>query len=433
MLRLLARARTFGVGVALATASLGIAAPVPAAASPAEPAIIGVGHFDPVNQQFDPVSMSQIPGGRFWQYFDFFARGVTVQTGTTLDFRTAPNEFHVVALAKDGPAFRALQPIFVPDSDDPSAAGSGAPKVSFGPGAVTLFNPPGCGIGPLPDCAPFDGVNPIIAGSIGGQPLGPVDGPGATAAIASHSADWRVTVTAAPGTYNYLCLIHPEMNGTLTVVPAGSAVTNQKEISRLSALQFAQDHAQALRVENAGTVWHPDGAGHRVFEAHASAQTPNGHVGLLEMLPRSLKLQVGDSVHWSWAAGVELHTVTFPANNSILPQPTGIDCADGSYAPFNLNGPPPAILPCAPEPGEATAPPFIPFELIFDPGNARPGQLNDPSTLVNSGVLVGADYGLSPAVQDWSAVANTVGTFAYQCTLHDWMQGSLTVVQKASA
>jgi plastocyanin len=40
---------------------------------------------------------------------------------------------------------------------------------------------------------------------------------------------------------------------------------------------------------------------------------------------------------------------------------------------------------------------------------------------------VGADYGLTPSVQDWSAKASAPGTYAYQCTIHDWMRAVVQV------
>jgi hypothetical protein len=67
------------------------------------------------------------------------------------------------------------------------------------------------------------------------------------------------------------------------------------------------------------------------------------------------------------------------------------------------------------------------FEVAADPGNARPGDLIDPTAVVDSGVLVGADYGLVPSAQDWSANANAPGTYLYQCTIHDWMRALVQV------
>src|SRR5689334_3169525 len=82
--------------------TLGLAAALPATVASASDGAtlkIGVGHTDPDNQQFSDRIGSPISGGRVWSYTDFFTREVTVSSGTTLDFQTPPDEFHVVALA----------------------------------------------------------------------------------------------------------------------------------------------------------------------------------------------------------------------------------------------------------------------------------------------------------------------------------------------
>jgi hypothetical protein len=48
----------------------------------------------------------------------------------------------------------------------------------------------------------------------------------------------------------------------------------------------------------------------------------------------------------------------------------------------------------------------------------------------NSGVLLGADYGPlygNFGASSWSVAAAQPGTYAYQCTIHDWMTGALQV------
>jgi plastocyanin len=151
------------------------------------------------------------------------------------------------------------------------------------------------------------------------------------------------------------------------------------------------------------------------------------------MMPRNLNLSVGDSVHWTWGSESELHTVSFPANSPTLPPPFIPDCGGPGTDDIFIPAPNPANSYCGDSP-----PSFANFEIAGDPGNARPGELTNTKAFVDSGLLVGADYGLTPSVQDWTATAGTPSTsapsaastpvrFAYQCTVHDWMQAAVTV------
>lgn len=434
------RLRRFVAVGAVLMLGLVVALPASADSGSGQTLRIGVGHRDADNQQFSTTSGNPIDGGRVWSYTDFFTREITIHSGDTLDFQTPPNEFHLVALASSGPGLRAALPIFRPDnepapeSSDPVAPGSGVAKVLFGPGAFALMAPPTCGVtlAGQPNCT-FDGSTPVIAGGIGGghikkllQSLPPLNKK-VTPANFNGTVDWNVTVNAAPGDYNYLCLIHPDMNGTLHVVAGGAATTTQGAINAQSLAQFAADKAEGqarYAADNAPTVESTDGAGHKTWAAHAGDNTADGKVAFFEMMPRNLNLAVGDSVHWTWGTEAELHTVSFPANTSTLPPPFIPDCGftpgtDDIFLPPDATHPMPY---CGDFPPSQAG-----FELAGDPGSARPGNLSSTNDLVDSGVLVGAHYDLTPSVQDWSANASAPGTFAYQCTIHDWMQATVTV------
>jgi hypothetical protein len=101
------------------------------------------------------------------------------------------------------------------------------------------------------------------------------------------------------------------------------------------------------------------------------------------------------------------------------PSPFGFDCGT-SYVGVG----PGLVIPCY-EPGDKT------FEVIGDPGNAGPGSpLRDPATLLDAGVLGGNGYDVSPSAQSWWITADaqsTAGTYRFQCTIHDWMQGFVIV------
>lgn len=425
--------RLRGVAAVVASLSLGLAVMMPASANaPVGPKtlVIGVGHVDDANQEMN--------APRFFSYTAFYTPTVTVHTGDILDFQTAQNEFHVVALAPSGPALRASAPIFLPDFDPLGpggvpdvAAGSGAPKALFGPGSFSLFNPPTCGVEAVgqPDCT-FDGINPLSLGAIGGGHIRKFLQPHAkpTPALFNGVVDSHVVINAPPGTYDYLCLLHPGMNGKLTVVAPQQPTTTQGAINADSLALFAADRANALALEAADSTptFTPDALGHKVFQAHMSDNTADQRVGIFEMMPRTLNLAVGDSVQWKQSQEVEIHSVSFPANSSLLPQVQGFDCGT-SFMGLSFNGPPPTPPACA-EPLFTLPNGTVIPEIILDPGSARPGHLTDPvGTLVDSGVLVASGYNLSPSVQDWSAIADKAGTYPYQCIVHDFMQATISV------
>lgn len=423
------RLRGFAAAATMLTVGLAVALPASADSGGGQTLRIGVGHSDPDNQQFSTATGNPIDGGRVWSYTDFFTREVTIHSGDTLDFQTPPGEFHLIAVAKNGPALRTGLPLFAPDLEDPVAPGSRVAKVLLGPGAFALMNVPSCGLEQIgqPNCA-FDGNAPQIAGGIGGAHLKKLvqamsGTKKVTPAAFNGTVDWNVTINAGPGDYNYLCLIHPKMNGTVHVVAADQTATAQGTINAESLTQFAADKAegQAKYTADNTPTFNLDAQGHKVFDGHVSDNTMDGHVSFFEMMPRNLNLRLGDSVHWTWGPSSELHTVAFPTDSLNLPPPFVPDC--GQFGGDDVG---PLATPMGPYCGDFPPTPTG-FELAADPGNARPGDLSNPAALVDSGVLVGADYGLQPSVQDWSANANAPGTYAYQCTIHDWMRATVTV------
>jgi plastocyanin len=357
----------------VASVVLPLAMQVPASAQ-SGPLVIGVDHLDLANQQFAL--------GRAFSYTDFFSRDVTVHTGDSLHFHGAAT-FHVIALASNAADARTSFPLFLSDTDDPAAPGSGTSKLRFGPAGFAAFAPPSCGLS-LSTACDFTGAN---------IPITPLPG----------GADWFVQVNAAPGTYNYFCYIHPGMQGTLNVVGPNIPTTTQDQIDAKSFGQFISDRAEALDVEAADNIVSFTGGdpGTRTYQVHVGASAANDHVAILEMMPGSLSLTPGDSVQYLWSDPHEAHSVTFPASADVP-----------DFAPEF-------------EPGEVP-----PFEIVADPGNAASGTLlTSPATLVDSGVLIGTAYGV-PSSQSWSAATGggtASGAYTFHCVIHDFMVGTLRV------
>jgi plastocyanin len=393
--------------------------------------VVGVDYGDRANQH--------TAQHRLFEYTDFFTRAVSVHTGDTLNFRATPGSFHIVALAPDETAGRAAYPVAFPDPlDKTPATGTGGPKISLGPSNFSITGgstqgggtiaqnpngPPVCGTA-IPGQQPctFKGGDDV-------EVAGP--NPGFDAQGNPVPADWKIVINAPPGKYSYFCYIHPGMDGTLTVVDPSQPATTQAQIDAAALTQFAADRDAALAVEQAANVPSFTGGapGTRTYQIKVGVGTDK--VAIDEMLPRQTPtLSPGDKVQYVWPDPHNVHTVSFPTNSKQLPGPFGFNCGTSFQSP--PNGPP-----------QAGAPPFQPCllpgatrpDFIADPGNASAGSaLTDPAAIVDAGVHFGTGYNV-PGPQQWSIVVNgstKAGTYNYQCTLHDWMQGSLAVVAGAS-
>lgn len=397
-------------------------------ASTPQTLVVGVDYADRANQNPDQ--------HRIFEYTDFFTRAVTVHTGDTLNFRAAPGSFHIIALAPDEASGRATYPVGFPDPlDKTTAIGTGGPKIALGPSNFSITGgsthgggtiaqnpngPPVCGT-----AAP--GQQPCtFAGGDDIENAGP--NPGLDAAGNPTPADWKIVINAPPGTYSYFCYIHPGMNGTLTVAAPSQPATTQAQIDAAALTQFTADRDAALAAETAASVPAFTGGapGTRTYQVAVGIGTDK--VAIDEMLPRQVPtLSPGDKVQYNWKDVHNVHTVSFPTDNKQLPAPFGFNCGTSFQSPPGPGAPPsgpPCMLPGASRP-----------DFIADPGNTPSGTaLTDPAAIVDSGTIFGTAYKV-PGPQQWSVVvdsATKAGSYNYQCLVHDWMQGSLTVVAGAS-
>jgi plastocyanin len=392
--------------LAALSAALVLASQAPYAASAATSGpsklFIGVDHVD--TDHPNPAADHAL-----FEYTDFFSREVTVHKGETLVFDTRPGAFHIVALSLNEQQARAAYPVALLDTDDPVAPGSQHDKIQFGPsngpirggslhGGGTIGGPndlPTCGLSGQPVCH-FSGGDDV-------ESQGGVAGFGPTGPTTVH---WSIQIDANPGQrYNYFCFIHPGMRGHFTVVPDSVPSTTQADVNAASALQFGADRNAARATERAGNeVRFTGGApGTRTYDVNVGMTSADRHVAIDEMLPQHLNIVQGDKINYHWADPHNVHTVGFPADETKLPPP---------FMPDGTSG------------DEAT-------EFVGDPGNAPPGTLlRHTSSVVDAGLFIGTGYGVQPTVQLWSVKTSDstdLATFTYQCTVHDFMHGSVTV------
>ena len=381
---------------ALATAQLGIASgPVLAAA----PSLV-VAADNP----------AAVPAGHNWSFNDFFPRVLSVPQGATVGF--AIKGFHTATLLPAGTTAAqdlSAHGIVQADTDDtiPNVNGS-SHLVEAIPNILPI--PGGCGTATTP-CT-FDGSSAISSGA----PFGPPTGP------------FVVTVTAAPGTYVFHCRVHPLMSGTLTVVASTSAGTTPADLASAAAAQTSADVAAAYAAETAASAAgvHHNTDGTTTWTLAAGTSDLDGHVAILEMLPRNVTIKAGDTVTWDAKAVNEPHTVTFPTE---LHTDLVALCEAGTID-----------TPATP----TVIPPTSPFDFACGTGPANEVEtgggngvttVSSPATVSDSGWIMSASelnaFGLptTAASATWTVrfTGAVAGTYTYLCQIHDGMKGTITI------
>lgn len=215
----------------------------------------------------------------------------------------------------------------------------------------------------------FDGTNFISSGLVLG------------------GAQLKVRFTT-PGTFEYFCLIHPFMTGTVTVVDGGTVDTQEAIDSRggaaytdaLAGLKALAAEAGAKEVAVEGK---PDGT--KRYTVTVAPANLDGVV--MQYFPATLNINEGDTIRWVNDTPVP-HTATF--------------------------GPPPNVIPDPEDPA------------IHDP--ATPAETYDGTGFWNSGVIgVDWDNGTS-----FEMTFSKAGSYQYYCLLHE-PQGQRGTVNVAAA
>lgn len=216
-----------------------------------------------------------------------------------------------------------------------------------------------------------------------GVPGGPTDAFGV----------FSLVINAAPGSYNYLCDVHPGMAGIITVVDAATAVTSPSEVAvqakleadaaLLPANEAAQGEVEAAAgINRAGD----DGVAHvQVGSTGTGRTTVNRYVGFTTVI------QAGQTVTWT------------------LPQ----DSAD----PHTVTWPPLRGLDIAPIPQDA-GPPILSFGPGFTPVIPENNEVGAEGTF-NTGLLFPG--------QSFSLTFTEPGVFPFVCNIHPGMEGVVVV------
>lgn len=350
-----------------------------------------------------------VPAGHNWAYNDFFPRRLTVHTGDTIQF--ALQGFHTATLlprGTNGPEGSLANPIAVRDADDSTRNPNGTAKGILNLAALTPTSFT-CGTAVSP-CA-YDGSHLVSSG--------PPSGPG----------PYVVRITAKPGTYSFICVIHPRMRGTIKVADGDDPGDTPASVARRVAAQIVSDRAAGFAAEaaaNHARVTVDDGV--RTWWLSAGTSTRNGHVAILEMLPASVNVQKGDRVAWRSRAVNEPHTVTFPGDlmTEFQPMCEGAGGVDTPATPLHI--PPQGMFDftCGGGPLD---------EIELDGGNGV-RNLSSPTTVADSGFMashaedrsIGLPFNVALATWSVKIDRNAVaGTYTYVCQIHAGMEGTLVV------
>ena len=411
-MRLIRRLGAAATTAALITTAAGF---LPASAAPPTTLTIGVDNATPT--------------GHNWEFLDYYPRGgVNIHNGGTIHFKlgTTPDAFHTatlgacaggVACASGASTETAGQiqlnyPQIVPDNDAGSTAGDAAGQRLFSNKVFFATNPPAgsgapgaCGDATTP--CPWDGSKELNSGALSG----------------GTGTDYYYKINlgsapAAPITVNYFCAVHgPTMKGSFTVVPDATPESAQSALDTAAAAQYTPQLAQGTSAESAASTAAvtTNSNGTKTYDLTAGTESPDGLVQVLEMLPQTVNIQAGDTVHWKSKTNNDPHTVTFPqgtGSNSVDPI-SGPFCED----PSTGDAPPTGAPPCGGN--------FALFELHYNPGPQGATAIAAATTVGTSGVIEAASSGWQQTGSNYSFSFPNAGTFAYQCRIHDNMRGQV--------
>ena len=347
------------------------------------------------------------PSGHNFEYVDFFPHSATtVHLGDVIDFAWnagSPDGFHTATLLKPGQSVAqgyaaAENQLVIPDEDT-------TVQLQINPSTIVPTDPT-CGHAASHPCTySLDNQSRLNSGAMPTVPGGHF--------FVTTSRDGDVS---APTIINFVCLIHPGMVGSFTIVPAATAATTSTAETAAATAQYATETTGALTAETLADEKSVTNNGDGTHTITMTAGTASAGVEVLEMLPTRVEIRPGDKVKWVTSTRIDVHTVTFPkgsGSNSVDPLPFACEVAGLTDAPST--GPP--DFGCS-------SPAAIENHVV--PQAQGPTAIASTSTVATSGVIAAAE-GPLPFPDRYTFSFPNSGTFAYQCRIHDNMVGTIVV------
>ena len=315
-----------GILCGVVAAALGLLAPAVAAAAPAPAPAVQVGDFNR-----SPVIV----------FNAFYPGHLTVAKGSTVTFGIAG--FHTVTFPKKGtkiPPFIVPTPTVNPATNDPA----GAPYW-------------------------WGGVTPAVA--LNGAAAAPSGGTAVTGArtVSSGLPQGRApkfTVTFPKlGTFQVRCIIHPNMRGSVTVVPDRSKAVDTAKRARARAAR--EKARQRARVDRAI-------AKAKRTKGDTVVISPGSEAQAFAFYPEAKNVAVGSSVTFRMSGRNEVHTVSFGPDAFV--QKVAKDAFQGSGLEVGSEGFYPSDPPAAGPPAVTSDLPWERLRVERPPrrsGDGHPG------------------------------------------------------------
>ncbi len=206
------------------------------------------------------------------------------------------------------------------------------------------------------------------------------------------------------GTFKFICLFHPGMTLSVSVVSSGTtdtqATLDTRAQSELQATLAAGESAAATIVP-APAQPHADGTATYHAVAGTESTTAAYDADVMRFFPPSINIKAGDTIEWSNTTDVP-HTVAFGVGSNI----------------------PPLVNPLA----QPSGPPLLALNpAVFAPAG---GTTYNGTGVVNTGAL-GQGFVATSA----SITFTTPGTYTYVCLVHadQAMTGTVVVTGAAPA
>jgi plastocyanin len=287
------------------------------------------------------------------QLAEFVPETVTVNEGDTISWRVPSEEFHTVTFLSDVP----------------------------NPGFIILGPQ-----GPM--------IHPLAAFPTGSANY---DGTGvASSGLLEKDGTYSLTFTRA-GTYEYVCLVHPPMVGTVVVRPAGQAADTPAAVAAAIAPHVNQQIAQRALPLLLSDVMNTRAEG----AAAVVAGSGDGQASTFAFMPGETRVHVGDFVTWINKEPGTPHTVTFLDDND----------SPEVVIPIPQQGGPPMLL--------------LNPEVLMS-------NLSESGEYSGEGFLNSGFIGTPPEspTNTFTVRFTEAGTYDYICILHPWsMRGTVTVVE----
>jgi plastocyanin len=193
------------------------------------------------------------------------------------------------------------------------------------------------------------------------------------------------------GTYKYLCLVHPGMDGRVKVLPKSARIPSAKADRKARNAEYRKAFKAAKKLAKLKPKGNDVVAG-----------SDKGNVAWFRFFPATRTIKAGQSVHFSITSKSEIHTMSFG------PQAT----ADLVMVEPQASGPPrlqfsPLIM--------------LPSDLPLPPYTGS----NHGNGFFNTGLMDTNPQSPPPSSVD--VTFTTPGNYLYECTIHPGMQGTIRV------